>query len=189
MATEEIFLKEDEIALRPVQEEDAKKFVKILNNQAVNRNLTIGKFPILLEEEKEWIEEKREEMKENKGLSLSIILQEENEVIGECGASRLDSEKRSPLLGIFIEEEQWRNGYGEKAIALLINHLFNRFSDARKVSSAAIEHNKASIALQKKLGFQQIGTERKEIYYKDEYYDLIKFDMLKEEWQNQNSGS
>jgi len=181
-----MFLENEEIGLRPVKKEDAKKFIKILNNERVNKNLTVGALPLLLEEEEKWIEDARERMKKGEALCLTIVLKndEKEKIIGECSATRMSEENRSPMVGIFIEEDQWKKGYGKKAMTLLINHLFNRFKEIRRISSGAIEYNRASITLHESLGFKEEGRSRKEIYYRGARYDLINFGLLIEEWKN-----
>lgn len=186
-----ILLQEDEIGLRAVKKEDAKTFIDILHNEKVNKYLANPSLPILLEEEEEWIERAREDMEKGEALHLTIVLNPDGdhpEVIGECSMANLTKGGFSPEAGIFLAEDHWGKGYGTKAIKLLINFVFDHPKDFKRISSAAIEYNEASIALHNNLGFQQEGTKRKEMSYQGERHDLMIFGLLEENWRKINSG-
>jgi len=64
------FLIGDKIYLRPIEVEDAPRYVVWLNDGDVTRTLGRGPFPLNLNREKEWVEKL---YKDNDSLTLAIV--------------------------------------------------------------------------------------------------------------------
>lgn len=66
-------------------------------------------------------------------------------------------------LGIWLKKESHGNGYGTEAARLLIEYAFNQ-RDFHKLTAQAFGNNKASQRVWEKLGFEEEGRLREEVY-------------------------
>ena len=91
-------------------------------------------------------------------------------------------------MGIIIYDSTfWGKGIGYKALPLWVNHLFATLNIAR-VGLTTWSGNKAMMSCAKKVGFKQEACLRKVRFYEGQYYDSIKYGVLREEWEVLNVG-
>ncbi|MEE9442970.1 MAG: GNAT family protein [candidate division Zixibacteria bacterium] len=132
------------------------------------------------------IEKTRDEISKavlnNKMLIFSIIIIESGEHMGNIVLFNMSEYNRSAHWGIKIDKIFWRQKYATEAARLLIRYAFKSLG-LNKLRSGAHENNIGSIRLQESLGFIKEGVFRKERYIRGEYYDDIRFGMLKEEFE------
>ncbi len=86
-------------------------------------------------------------------------------------------------MGIVIYDPQyWSGGYGTKALALWIDHLFETLPLVR-VGFTTWSGNHRMIRVGEKLGMVMEARLRKCRYYNGVYYDSIRMGILREEWE------
>ncbi len=73
-------------------------------------------------------------------------------------------------------------GYGLKALQSIIEFGFNRLNLYR-MEAEVIDGNLAPLKLMVKTGFTEEGRLRKAKYVNGEYKDLLRFGLLREEYQ------
>lgn len=170
-------LEGEKIYLSPTNVEDAESYTKWMNDFNVTDYIARSGKLISLEEEREWLKNKKEQNK-----IFAIIKQENNQLIGNCGIHHIDFINRTATLGIFIgEKENWSKGYGTEAIKMLLDFGFN-YLNLNSIDLEVMEFNPRAIACYKKCGFKEIGRRRQAKYINGKYYDTISMDILSEEF-------
>jgi RimJ/RimL family protein N-acetyltransferase len=102
--------------------------------------------------------------------------------IGNCGLHGIDPKNHSADFGIAIgEKDHWSKGYGTEATRLLIDYGFKELN-LHRISSSVFEFNERSLRLHKTMGFKQEGQRRKSIFKNGQYWDLVEFGLLRDEW-------
>lgn len=86
--------------------------------------------------------------------------------------------------GILIYDSRfWNGGVGTKALSLWINELFSHI-DIPRIGLTTWSGNERMMRCAEKCGFTLEGRLRKVRYYQGEYYDSMRYGMLREEWQS-----
>lgn len=84
----------------------------------------------------------------------------------------------------FYAAHEAPKGTGSKMAKLSLDFAFNQLN-ATKVFGEVLEHNTGSIRFHKKMGFLQEGCLRKHHFDGKEYFSVICFGLMKEEWINE----
>lgn len=82
-------------------------------------------------------------------------------------------------MGIRISREHQGKGYGTSAMKMLIKYAFME-KRLNKYSVSVLEGNEGSIKMHKKLGCEQEGRLKQNIYTNGRYYDEIYFGLTKD---------
>ncbi|MEF3087811.1 GNAT family protein [Bacillus altitudinis] len=86
--------------------------------------------------------------------------------------------------GILIYDSRfWNGGVGTKALRLWIDELFSHI-DIPRIGLTTWSGNERMMRCAEKCGFILEGRLRKVRYYQGEYYDSMRYGMLREEWQS-----
>jgi RimJ/RimL family protein N-acetyltransferase len=83
--------------------------------------------------------------------------------------------------GIYLAPEHRQKGFGAEAIELLLNYFFHELR-YQKVNVAIHAFNEGSLALHRKLGFQQEGRLRRMVFAKGKFHDEVILGMTAEEF-------
>lgn len=75
-------------------------------------------------------------------------------------------------------------GSGSKLGRSALDHAFGPLK-VRKVCGYALGFNEASIRLHERLGFQREGVLREHVLVDGQYYDVVLFGLLRDEWFSQ----
>ncbi len=86
---------------------------------------------------------------------------------------------------VIYDSTCWGRDFGRQALIPWITQLFTQHDIAR-VGLTTWSGNVAMMRCAQKLGFTQEARLRKVRYYKGEYFDSIKYGVLREEWQPLN---
>ncbi len=82
---------------------------------------------------------------------------------------------------ILYDPNSWCHGIGQKALIAWIEHLFANLEIAR-VGLTTWSGNLRMMSCAEKLGLKQEARIRKVRYYQGQYYDSVKYGVLREEW-------
>lgn len=85
---------------------------------------------------------------------------------------------------VIYDSKAWGKGIAARAVAKWVTYLFENY-ELERVGMTTWSGNPRMISLALKLGFQQEARLRKVRYYKGEYYDSVKFGVLRSEWSNE----
>lgn len=174
-------LQEKNTLLRPLSLADLDEIMLWINDQEVNQY--VGRvLPMNREAESAWISA----LAQNKNdIVFGICCVNEKSVIqliGTCGLHRINWIDRRAVTGIAIgNKAYWEKGIGSIAFRLLIKYAFLSLN-LHRLSSSAIAFNDRSIALHKRCGFTLEGVSRRAVSRHDQYYDLINFGLLRDEF-------
>ncbi len=118
------------------------------------------------------------------GLPQTIVLriEKDNKVVGEAGFKNIKWINRKAELNILIKKEFRNKGFAKEVLAGMINYGFMTLNFHR-LEAEVYEYNKASVKLVEHLGFSVEGKLREAKYNNGKYYDIIRYGLLRNEWQ------
>lgn len=170
----------EKVYLSPICVEDAEKYCEWLNDFEVARNLLIFRDQLSLEREKIFLQD----MTKNNAQIFGIILQENDQLIGNCSIFKVNHHNRKAEVGIFIGNKNfWGKGYGTEALSLLIDYGFN-ILNLNNIMLEVFSFNERALKSYKKVGFKEIGRRRQGIIIAGKKYDEILLDILAEEFES-----
>lgn len=167
----------ENIYLSPINVEDIEIYMKWMNDKNVTDNIGQTQYVTTFEKEKEWLEST------NKGNKYQFaIINNNDELIGNCSLFDLDFINGNATVGIFIGEEKYRGkGLGTETLKLLIGYGFNNLN-LNNIMLTVFSFNERAIKCYKKVGFKEIGRRRKNITINNKRYDTIYMDIIREEY-------
>jgi RimJ/RimL family protein N-acetyltransferase len=162
--------------LSPIDPNDAEKFTEWLNDLELTINLTLYNSIINVESEQIFLNNLSKEH------NYSIIDNETNELIGNCGFVDIDNVNQTAEVGIFIgNKNYWNKGYGTEALSLLMDYGFKSLN-LHNILIRVYDYNKRAKKSYEKTGFKQIGIRRESLYRNLEKHDIIYMDILPNEF-------
>lgn len=154
--TSQRLLEGDNISLRALEPEDLPFLYKIENDPLIwhtsNSTMPYSRFFL-----KQYIETQQGDLYADKQLRLIISEKETQESVGIIDLFEFNPQHRRAELGIVIDEKYRNRGYGQEAIALLLDYSFKHIHLHQVVAKVAIT-NETSIELFKRCGFVDIAT-------------------------------
>jgi len=161
------------IFLSPINPEDVEIYTKWINNLPMSIRLGSAIQTFSLLREKNVLENMA---KENH--NYAIVLQETDELIGNCSLFSINEVHRTAELGIFIGEETVRNkGYGREAIQLLTEYGF-KILNLNNIMLKLYEFNHSAYQCYKKAGFHEFGRRSRACHLNGVFYDDIYMEMV-----------
>jgi RimJ/RimL family protein N-acetyltransferase len=149
----DVTLETRRLILRQPHRSDAARIARFLNNYAVAGKLSTVPYPYAESDAHWWLDRWRAD-KPPAETGFMIELAGEG-VIGNCGYHpNVDG---TPVLGYWLAEPFWNRGFMSEAAAAVLDWYFG-VTEAASVQSGVFHFNKASLAVQRKLGFIEIGT-------------------------------
>lgn len=115
--------------------------------------------------------------------SWSITLAADDHAIGRLTIRNI--RENVAEIGYLLARPNWGRGIGFEAASGLIHHMF-KAEDYRRIIADIDPENAGSIALIKRLGFQQEGHLRQEWQTHIGVRDSLIFGLLAEEWAHQH---
>ena len=114
-----------------------------------------------------------------KGIYIDEIL------VGTVSRYWQDRKTRWLEVGIVIyDSNYWYGGYGSKALKIWTTKTFNDFSELEHVGLTTWSGNISMMKSAEKIGYKLEGRIRKVRYHMNEYFDSIKYGVLREEWES-----
>jgi RimJ/RimL family protein N-acetyltransferase len=164
--------------LRPLEEADAPKLYRWINDPATNRFLA-SMSPKGIGFETEWIKSKQAPSDTDVTVGICTL---NGELIGTMGLHRIDLMHGTAVTGALIGEETYRGkGYGTDAKMLLLDYAFNCLG-LHKVQSKVIAFNERSAAYSKKCGYVEEGRLKEQWFRFGQRHDEILLAVFRETW-------
>ena len=149
----DVALETRRLTLRQPRLADAARLAGFLNNFAVAGKLSRVPYPYTEADATAWLQTWRPDRPAAEtGFTLDL---EGEGLIGHCGY-HLDIHNK-PVIGYWLAEPFWNRGFMTEATAAVLDWYF-AVTSAPAILSGVFHFNKASLAVQKKLGFTEIGT-------------------------------
>jgi RimJ/RimL family protein N-acetyltransferase len=176
----------DGIRLRAIERSDLPRFVAWLNDPEVRMGLAIYQ-PLSQAQEENWYENTLKLPAQEQPLVIEIEITQGWTPIGNLGLTNLDWHNRSAEVGIFIGAKQyWNQGYGRKAMELLLAHAFAAMNLYR-IYLRVHETNARAVHSYEKAGFQHEGRMRSAHFNNGRYIDVLLMSVLQPDWNARRS--
>jgi RimJ/RimL family protein N-acetyltransferase len=179
----DVTLETRRLILRQPRPDDAARTARLLNNFAVSGKLARVPYPYRLSDAEWWLGTWRAD--KPAGETNFIIDLPGEGLIGNCG---LHQENGATVIGYYLGEPYWNRGFMSEAAAGVIEWYFGETGDSH-LDSGAFAFNKASLAVQKKLGFTEMRTGRKHCLARDEDLRHIDTRLTRARWDERRHGA
>lgn len=164
--------------LRAMTRDDAQDFYEIASNPLVNKYVSY--------QPHQSVEETKEVMETifftrmDKGIfePYVVVSKQSGKMIGTCDFISYNG--HSAEIGYAYHPDYWGQGIATEVLTKLVEIAFEELGIHRLV----IKHMTENIASQRvieKSGFKLIGVQRQALYQKGSYYDLLEYDLLRED--------
>lgn len=91
-------------------------------------------------------------------------------------------------LGMGISSRaNWGKGYGAEALSILLRFAFYELN-LHRVGLTVFEYNARAIALYERAGFVREGADREYVHRDGKRFDMIRYGLLRREWEERLSG-
>ncbi|MCH7812555.1 MAG: GNAT family N-acetyltransferase, partial [Planctomycetes bacterium] len=169
----------DRIYLRPVELADEPLLRRWFNDPENWR--TLQRFgPINEQREREFIEEL---YKSPDDLSLGIVVQEGDVLVGVTGLHGLGGPNRSATFGIALGEREYQGrGFGTEATRLMVRYGFEELN-LNRIGLTVFAGNERGIRTYRRSGFVREGCLRQTLYRNGRYQDELCYSILRSEWE------
>jgi RimJ/RimL family protein N-acetyltransferase len=130
----------------------------------------------------------KESLKEPEGHNyrFQIETNDTREVVGSMVSRNGDVRAGTFTYGLHLFPDHRRKGYASEAIILLCRYFFMELR-YQKVTVSVYSFNGPSIKLHEKLGFMQEGRLRRMVFTHGQFFDELKFGMLREEFEEHHA--
>jgi RimJ/RimL family protein N-acetyltransferase len=172
-----VLIRGQRIQLRTTVKSDMELKVKWYNDPEVNRTLILPE-KLELQKTYDWFERSQKDESRQDWVIETV----DGNAIGVVGIKEINKSNRSGLLYIVIgEKEYWGKGLGLETELWAIHYCFKHLN-LHRVLGTAVEHNAASIAVIRKVGFHHDGTFRDEYFADGRFYDVHRYSILRDEF-------
>jgi RimJ/RimL family protein N-acetyltransferase len=173
------FLTGSRVYLRPIEKDDLKQLYIWSNNPEI-RGLTGEVFPTSQAGTEEYLAKLQAD---SSRVWFGIVLQENDQLIGEAGLLRMFPAWRTTDLSIIIGERSvWGKGYGNEAMELVLDYVFG-YLNYHRVAIGVVGSNERALRFYERIGFKREGIQRDGYYYAHEYQDFIMMSLLEDEYR------
>jgi RimJ/RimL family protein N-acetyltransferase len=171
----------EEIRFRAIEHDDLPRFVKWFNDPEVLQGVSMY-LPMAMWEEEAWFKALADRPQAERPLAIEILANDEWVHIGNLGLFDIDSRARTAEVGISIgEKAYWDQGYGTKAMGLLLKHGFETLN-LNRIALRVFANNPRAIRCYEKVGFVQEGRLRQAHFHAGDYVDILWMSILRHEW-------
>jgi RimJ/RimL family protein N-acetyltransferase len=172
----------DLVRLREIEPEDWRVYAAWNLDDEQSRNLDMIHFPQSDARVRAWAEKEATRERDGDNMRFVIVARESCEVVGDIGTHHCYPIDGCLSYGISIRADQRRRGYASEAIRLVLRYYFSE-RRYQKANVSIYEFNEASIALHRRLGFQQEGRLRRAIFTNGRHWDELLFGITVEEFE------
>lgn len=172
----DVILKSRRLTLRQPKPSDAERLAQYLNNFAVAGNLSRVPYPYRLADAKAWLRTWRPDRPAAE-TGFTIDLEGEG-LIGHVG---FHDDEQGTVIGYWLGEPYWNRGFMSEACAAALGWYFD-VTKAPSIASGVFHFNKASLAIQRKLGFTETGSSYRLCLARGEEVRHIDTELTREVW-------
>ena len=173
----DVELRTTRLWLRQPRLGDAAQITRLLNNFRVAGNLARVPYPYREIDALSWLRACRPDAPAAE-TGFSLDLPGEG-VVGNCGFHLDDRGK--PVIGYWLGEPFWNRGFMSEALAAIVDWYFT-VTAADRIGSGVFAFNKASLHIQKKIGFTEIGESRLHCLARNQEVRHIDTELTRASW-------
>jgi len=171
-------LETERLLLRLLDQQDETNIISWRNRKDIIDSLFSYK-GVTITEHRLWFDKYS---RDDSRIEFVVSKKEDNQMIGTIGLNSIDHKNQKAEYGILIGETQERGkGFAQEASIAIINYAFSELN-LHKLKLSVFVDNAFAINLYKRLGFNEEGILRKEIYKRATFKDVMVMALLKEEW-------
>ena len=149
-----IILQTERLLLRPPAAADISRFVPLLNDYEVSKNLSRVPYPYTEDDGCAWVVRAAGERLRGESHPFVLIDKSDDAFVGVCGVhAKLDF-----MLGYWIGKPYWGRGYATEAARRVVKFAFDELG-AGALTARWIFDNPASGHVLEKIGFESNGAE------------------------------
>ena len=172
------------LLLRQPHRDDAPRIARFLDNFAVAGKLSTVPYPYAESDAQWWLDRWRADSPAGE-TSFMIELPGEG-AIGNCGYH--PNRQGEVVLGYWLAEAFWNRGFMTEAATAVLDWYFGA-TDADHIRSGVFHFNKASLGVQRKLGFTEIGTSTLHCLARHEDLRHIDTRLTRARWDERRHGA
>jgi RimJ/RimL family protein N-acetyltransferase len=174
-------LKTERLVLRRHCPADAEPIARYLNNFAVAGNLSTVPYPYALGDAQWWLGRQRDDSPPDEtGFAIELA------GAGLIGNVGFHPDVRTPTLGYWLAEPFWHRGLMTEAAGAAVAWYFSA-TGAEVIHSGVFHFNRASLAVQKKLGFVETGSSTRRCLARNEDVRHIDTQLSRSQWKGGRS--
>ena len=174
------------LILRDIKKKDANDILNNLNNLKISKWLMVVPYPYTKKDANWWVNdcEKKQRKKKRDSYEFCIELKSEKKIIGGIGLSKINYYHGKAMVGYWIGEDYWKNGYGFEALDAILRFAFNKLKLGR-IEAGVFVGNPSSGKLLEKFRAKKEGIRRKARRCKADgkMKSEIIYGLLKKEWK------
>ncbi|MCD4695996.1 MAG: GNAT family N-acetyltransferase [Bacteroidales bacterium] len=177
--------KEHMITLRALSKTDIFPFYNWINdNEVIKYSLSLFKKINTKKEIENWFSEL---IINEKDITLGIILESTNELIGYAGICDISDTNKSGEYYIFIGEKKlWGKGIGTEVTEQILRIGFIDYK-LNRIMLTVSEPNLGGLKAYEKSGFKIEGRLREASFRDNEFHDELTMSILKSEWKERKT--
>jgi RimJ/RimL family protein N-acetyltransferase len=164
------------LILRPSSIDDAGRVARFLDNFGVAGNLSRVPYPYRLADAKAWL---RTRNPQSPASETSFILDLPGE--GAIGVVGFHRDVEGTVIGYWLAQPFWSRGFMSEAVRACLDWYFTETA-AMALASGVFHFNKPSLAIQKKMGFTEIGTSMRLCLARGEEVRHIDTELTRAAW-------
>jgi RimJ/RimL family protein N-acetyltransferase len=164
----------EKIYLRPTTPED---YSSIYMWQLANDPQSTTSHPRIMKTAAQAIEAFKSAQPKETEQTFTVIRKKDDGPVGMIRFFGLNNLNRSAELGLLIDPDEQRNGFGTEAMQVLIRFLF-RYRALNKVHAQTADFNEGAVALLDKLGFKRDARLRQHYFYDGTFHDGYIYSLL-----------
>ncbi len=176
-----ITLRTDRLILRPPSEDDAHAIAKLCGDFEIARTTSSIPHPYTLDHAIGFIEFCRSEREHGTAANFAITRADTGELLGMIGLI-VDAPNERGELGYWIGRAFWNQGFATEGARAMVDYGFETLG-LRRIHAGYFAGNEASGVVQRKLGFEREGVQRRHIVRFGEAHDLEMYALLRERWE------
>lgn len=115
------------------------------------------------------------------GQQWNVVIRYKNHICGCIGYPRLDKQNNRGEIGYWLSEKYQGKGIMIRSCERAVRYGFEHL-DLNRIEIRVATPNVKSIAIPRKLGFEEEGVQREAIFLNGRYYDALAFSKLKREF-------
>ncbi len=168
-------LRDENITLRSLQNDDAPALTQLANNKKVWDNLRdVLPHPYTLEDAFFFINLTKQESPH-----VSFAIDFEGSFCGMIGlVPQTDVYRKTAEIGYWLGEPFWNKGIATRAVKLITEYGFSQL-DFTRIHTGVFEYNTSSMKVLEKNGYVQDGIFKKSIFKNDKICDEYRYSKLK----------
>ena len=173
-------LQTERFVLREIEIKDAEAVFVCFNDDEVTRYYDQPTFTTVEQAEK-LILHMRQGFRDRRSIRWGIARKDDNWLLGTCGYNGWNRFAHKAGIGYELAQSHWRQGIMTEVLTAILNFGFQRMK-LNRVEALVMPGNVGSETVLMKLGFQCEGLLREYAYFKESFYDLQMFALLRQEW-------